>query len=447
MRLFVFFADKLLQWGHRVEQEAGYRQLEPAQPEVSQRSAERLRRDREPDGPPEHWARLVRSVPPEHWLELFRRAEAEPFSELDSSGEGEVAESVAFNETDDREPIKTNAREDRLSDERSVLETSRNRTDYSAAREHRREFPNLASPALSPDGFLNRLHFLAQPPPADRPVSDYVHDPKTEDPKTQNDVGSRISSVTNSDESVSNPSKFHDDQSHPPESSRSKGLDFAAAVVHTQPAANAFPAVDPPINRTNADHRASAADLGENSGRDSLAIIPNNPSSKHSRPAYSEKEQTVRGNSEPGRYVSRLVDEPGSSRNSSSDYRRSESDRQPTAVSYLRRSDGPTPSRRASPPDVSSNLSAARSDVRVKFSESVLPPPPSTRARFSDSLEQGSNSQASDTKTVNDSNEECWPALPASAGFDLDDDLFAREVEADELRRLDQEQRGTLWSE
>jgi hypothetical protein len=48
---------------------------------------------------------------------------------------------------------------------------------------------------------------------------------------------------------------------------------------------------------------------------------------------------------------------------------------------------------------------------------------------------------------VSDLNKNCWPTLPAASEFDLADDLCAREAEADTLRRLEQEQRGTLWSE
>jgi len=451
MRLFVFFADKLLQWGHRVEQEVGYRQLEPARPEAPQRSAERLRRDREQDGPPEHWARLVASVPPAHWLELLRRAEAEPFSKFDSSAEAEVAESVAFNETDAREPIHKATREDRESGERSTIESRRNRSDYSAARGPSREFAKLALPAVSPDGFLNRLHFLAEPPPADLPVSDYVRDAKTEN-GNDDGPGSLDRSVTTSGESkaVFNRSTFHEDQANPPMSSRSPGLDFVAREVRTQPAANSFPAVDPPGNRASAVERPFAADPVQNNKRDPLSIITNSPTSQHSRPTFSASQTTARRTSKSRRYVSRRAQ---LSLNSRSDYQHHESPRQPTTVSYVGRSNDAIPSRRANISEANSaniseadsDRSAKRSDVRVKRSELVSPPPTVARASFSDSADQGFHSQ--DTKTVNDSNEQCWPGLPAAAAFDLDDDLFAREAEVDGLRRLDQEQRGTLWSE
>lgn len=73
MKLFVFFADKLLQWGRRVEQESGYRPFEPVRGHNTDRAIGSIR-ERDDEGPPEHWARLVASAPPPHWLDLFRQA-------------------------------------------------------------------------------------------------------------------------------------------------------------------------------------------------------------------------------------------------------------------------------------------------------------------------------------------------------------------------------------
>jgi hypothetical protein len=44
------------------------------------------------------------------------------------------------------------------------------------------------------------------------------------------------------------------------------------------------------------------------------------------------------------------------------------------------------------------------------------------------------------------SNENVWPVLPPSPKFDVADELAAKEQEAEALRRLEQEQRGTLWN-
>jgi hypothetical protein len=45
-----------------------------------------------------------------------------------------------------------------------------------------------------------------------------------------------------------------------------------------------------------------------------------------------------------------------------------------------------------------------------------------------------------------DTKENVWPILPASPKFDAADELAAREQEAEGQRRLDLEQRGTLWN-
>jgi hypothetical protein len=42
--------------------------------------------------------------------------------------------------------------------------------------------------------------------------------------------------------------------------------------------------------------------------------------------------------------------------------------------------------------------------------------------------------------------ESMWPTLPPSPVFEVVDELAAMEREAEALRRLDREQRGTLWN-
>jgi len=45
-----------------------------------------------------------------------------------------------------------------------------------------------------------------------------------------------------------------------------------------------------------------------------------------------------------------------------------------------------------------------------------------------------------------ESSENVWPTLPPAPKFDIADELAAKEQEAEGLRRLEQEQRGTLWN-
>jgi hypothetical protein len=50
------------------------------------------------------------------------------------------------------------------------------------------------------------------------------------------------------------------------------------------------------------------------------------------------------------------------------------------------------------------------------------------------------------TKSRIESRENLWPTLPAAPKFDIADELASKEQEAEGLRRLEQEQRGTLWN-
>jgi hypothetical protein len=59
---------------------------------------------------------------------------------------------------------------------------------------------------------------------------------------------------------------------------------------------------------------------------------------------------------------------------------------------------------------------------------------------------RGESSGRSSFESKTDTNESVWPSLPPLPKFDLFDELSAKEREADGLRRLDQEQRGTLWN-
>jgi hypothetical protein len=45
-----------------------------------------------------------------------------------------------------------------------------------------------------------------------------------------------------------------------------------------------------------------------------------------------------------------------------------------------------------------------------------------------------------------ESSESMWPTLPPARSFELSDELAAMDREAETLRRLDREQRGTLWN-
>jgi hypothetical protein len=433
MRLFVFFADKLLRWGHRVEQQAGYQRLEPPRRDSAERSTEPLRRDQV--GPPEHWARLVASVPPRHWLELFRQAEVEQFYSVDSSLDPEVEDPSVFNETDDRLSLDGEGSAKRPSVESSAVETSR---DYSANRGPRSEFSKLLLPAVSPARFLDRLHLLSQPPATERPMLEYVKERETDRPKSV--TGPSVSEVRrNNTEGTT--SSFNDDESRLSASRNAQALHFADEPVRTQTVANKFPAAEP-RDQENAFDAPSSADQSSNT-RDRLSFITDNPAQR-SRPAEFVTENMLRG--EPRRDGLQMVDEskPSRDRDRHSNYGLHENHRQQTTVSYVTSAErSPRSVGKVTQPD----RPALRQTDYTKFSEPALPASSAARSNYTANSADDLHSREHTSETLNDSNQDCWPELPPTAWFDFEDDLFAREAEAETRRRLEQEQRGTLWSE
>jgi hypothetical protein len=74
-RLFIFFAGRLLKWVESVAPEIKYGQSPPATPVDDSNAvlfAEPSGESEAASGPPEHWARIFASGPPKHWLDLVR---------------------------------------------------------------------------------------------------------------------------------------------------------------------------------------------------------------------------------------------------------------------------------------------------------------------------------------------------------------------------------------
>lgn len=74
-RLFIFFAGRLLKWVESVAPEVKYGQSPPATPVDDSNAvlfAEPSGESEAASGPPEHWARILASGPPKHWLDLVR---------------------------------------------------------------------------------------------------------------------------------------------------------------------------------------------------------------------------------------------------------------------------------------------------------------------------------------------------------------------------------------
>lgn len=73
--LFIFFAGRLLKWVESVAPEVKYGQSPPATPVDDSNAvlfAEPSGESEAASGPPEHWARILASGPPKHWLDLVR---------------------------------------------------------------------------------------------------------------------------------------------------------------------------------------------------------------------------------------------------------------------------------------------------------------------------------------------------------------------------------------
>ncbi len=467
MRLFVFFADRLLQWGRRVEQEAGYSRHEALQETTCDPWVEPLRRDFDRDGPPEHWARLVRSEPPPHWLELFRRATA---TEQPVEDSGSLDEPVALDELENyRSAVDSDSSEAQPKEEIRPRQTPRNRTDYSASREAIRDFSRPVTEAATPARFLDRLHFSAEPPAPRKLRPDYVAG-KPAAPAKPGVYPIVPLHAGNESERFSGPAVppspargQNNFPVRPPIASQSHFLDLGSKKPKAAPAANTVErilAAERPGERVEDIKRAVGS---ESRARTTLEFEGDQARPNRARAPEAETQNQF---TNPRRYFSRR------SRESAQDHQ-PEYPQKPEFLQTARQfsararpSLGTPPSRPQSNnqqpiTQVDIDSQPRRRLATVAIPAQAIVQPSESALKFSEHI-TGERSAAPHTNSnalpensqfrrrvaeYSDLNKDYWPTLPPAPLFDSDDDLFARETEAETLQRLEQEQRGTLWSE
>ncbi len=460
MRLFVFFADKLLKWGRRVEQEAGYVRHDRAN--THDRSLEPFRPETDREAPPEHWARLVKSVPPPHWLELLRRAaEEEQFFK-----DGAAQEPVVLAEPE-REPsaVETYSSEEQPR-ESPPKQTPRNRTDYPGDRQPIRDQSRIVIPAVTPARFLDRLRFAAEPLPTNKPDPVYVpgKQPEAAQPRMNLDghrapanereafrAPAAASSASRGQanfpvgevSSQSNFLSFVEEKSSAPSSPAARTTNRVEAA---QPQSKSTAPATRTVNRFEAAQSPGKNDADVRRTVLSESRVQTEPANR-SREAPVETETSIANR---GRFFS---PRPGDASRALKPESPQSQNQQPTAESYVE-----SPSRsRIARVSVPGPAPLASAESYVKFDDQITSERLSARRAGSAAFPEvfPVRNQAPEIfnelkrtpEFFSDLKKDYWPTLPPAPAFDLADDLSARETEAETLRRLEQEQRGTLWSE
>lgn len=444
MRLFVFFADKLLQWGRRVEQEAGYRSFDPARRPDADRSLRSMRQRDE--GPPEHWARLVASVPPPHWLDLLQQATDAQEESFVADSEPQLEEASVFAEAENDQSLRDRPAIATETDPRQ-LESPQNRSDYSANREARRGNSELASPAIRPASYLNRLHFSAETPEPREARGNYVETQRVNRPTPSFYPESSAGSEKRQTPAprVATPFEAQDEISfrlRSPGANRFPAEDLANEV---RPPANPnkFSATKPtqPMDRDQSPVRPAARNSDQVVGSESQQRY-----SRHmekSRAIEIAPEARVRVQSIRNRSSFNRIEAPTSSF-SRSEYQQTTDLNEPITLSFPAESHSPATQRGSN-----FNQSPVTHDSSAtRFSEETGHQQPAAQSMNASSFaSEEDRPSRREPGALAGASDNCWPTLPPASGFDLADDLSAREAEADTLRRLEQEQRGTLWSE
>lgn len=153
-RLFIFFAGRLLKWAASIERELGYEQS-PPQIAVDDSSAtlfaESARESGAASGPPEHWTQLLTKGPPQHWLDLVRKNAPQLLSPLDDVVSRPLSESSAepvsaenSQKTNDQPPGATSSLEEMPRSQQGTV---------------RRSETKYASGNVNKKTWLNRLRF------------------------------------------------------------------------------------------------------------------------------------------------------------------------------------------------------------------------------------------------------------------------------------------------
>jgi hypothetical protein len=501
-RLFIFCAGRLLKWAESIQRELKYSQSPPATP-VDDSSevlfGESARESEAASGPPEHWARLVASRPPKHWLDLIREkaphllppTEDEPLSpQIGAEGYQREFFKAEINQEAGGPPASEDGAVER-SQPLPFLQARQNRgeTKYS--------YPAKAGKST----WLNRLRFQpprrakgGEPPNVSDARSRYLES----FPAAGGAAGEGSESTLHQPTFVTGKSR---DQSPDPGPDKT-----TAARQNMARLSSNFRNEEPDSNRPRQTQAGTESGEwprihSEPAGQDSLS----NQAVKQSRPERTAPETgndarhanrlnifVERGDTDdtstrtPSRYES-ITDHyvESSPRKRSAPFRQSDRRR---GVNFKERGAASSsagvfhqvrvdeaavestfvPSRvreertktreihHGGPRRVTEDGSAAPVSATVTNRHVPNQPFPSRRplANVVTSDEQARNEFASVDLTAPtpvepriESGKNVWPTLPPAPKFDLADELAAKDQEAEGLRRLEQEQRGTLWNE
>ena len=495
-RLFIFFAGRLLKWVESIEPEIEYGQSPPATPVDDSNPvlfAEPSRESEAASGPPEHWARLLASDPPKHWLDLIGEkgphllspTENNPISQAGVESFGEEEFPTDTNQEATRTPASEQSAVERSQPPLLRSVPSRREIKYSAAKSGR-------------STWLNRLHFH---PPARRTEGlepNYVPDARTGNLDSSPAAGGAANEGFES--TLRQPTSSADKARH-----RSQGKAPDKTVAARKAIARLLGNLrrEKPEGDHYVHHRAGAEHV-------ELRRIDSEPASQESFSNHSGKQsrreqttaETLRETSHTnpsntlfGRGDTHATDARAQSRNESigdhhveslprtaprfggldrvrgvnpEERERSRSpasvfhqtsvepavelnrvpswiDKETTRTRQVHHRKGLSAGDDGTNAPVSANV--ANSWVRNKTSSSrpvisVGATDEKATNAFA-SVELGApTSKESRTKPA----ENLWPTLPPMPKFDTADELAAMEQEAEALRRLDQEQRGTLWN-
>lgn len=500
-RLFIFFAGRLLKWAESIERELDYGQSPPATP-VDDSSAvlfaESSRESEAASGPPEHWARLVASGPPKHWLDLIR----EKAPQLLTPTEHEPLSPEAGGESSGREDFKTEtnqeangppAGEDRAGERSQPQPLLRAR--------HRRGETKYSSAKAGRSTWLNRLRFQ---PPATRAEGlepAYVSNARTRNSDSSPTAGG--AAEEGSESTLQQPTLGAGtarDQSPDP------GPDKTIAARQTIPWLSGSFRDEQPESDRHPHHQAEteSAELPRIHSEPASQESFSNHSIKQSRAeqiateTVKDTRQTARLNTPLERGDTHAASTRARSRNDSigDHYLESSSEKRATPLRELDRVRGVSFEKREGASSSARVLHQMRVDepaVELNFVPSwVKKETAETRqvhhSRTVRATDQGSNAPVSATlanrrvrnpplsserpvvsvvtsdeqarnefapveltaptpiESRIESSENVWPTLPPAPEFDIADELAAKEQEAEGLRRLEQEQRGTLWN-
>ena len=463
MRLFTFFALKLLRWSGTIATEKAYGELPPAHP-VDETGgilvADAAREDLK-SGPPEHWKRLFPSAPPTHWLDLFRERSPDVLQEIANQSDASQVQS----ETSAPPTLDVHdAREAPQPEDARLLKLKPPILRSSVAA---KETEELTGPSATntKTTWLNRLRFSSPSPSVAEPGTS-AHDPESRGSRLE-DYPSPRSEAGNRDEASN--AELPTLVAAPDPKQNQKPKTFWDATAETAPtsqeevrererrqktlasaaAESERPRAEPETDDRGSHSSAAWAYPKEATAPQTVDLVSSPPATE---PAI-EWERTAVAN---GRVPSgKLSGHPQftDSGDGRDDHWSTESQplRNLNSTVYERG----TPSRNFakvssdSPADHMKRATAANKGEEWANLNHPRWRPIVDNPTNSGAGEEGRRKQprfSEDARELLTSEQDRWPTLPPAPSFEMADELLAKETEGEALRRLEQEQRGTLWN-